>query len=37
MIETMEREDIAEIINLVGYNEGAIGKDHDQTEEYRIW
>ena len=37
MIETMEREDIAEILNLIGYYKGAIKKDYDQTEKLRIW
>jgi len=36
MIETMEREDLAEILNLIGYYRGAIKKDHDQTEKLRI-
>ena len=37
MIETMEREDIAEILNLIGYYKGAIEKDFDQTEKFRLW
>lgn len=37
MIETMEREDIAEILNQIGYNKGAIDNDYDQTEKFRIW
>lgn len=37
MIETMVIEDIADILNQIAYYKGAIGKDYDQTEKFRIW
>ncbi len=37
MIETMERESIAEIINTVCHLKGYCEKDEDLTEEYREW
>ena len=37
LIETMERENIAEIINLAGYEKGYNAKDEDITEQWREW
>ena len=37
LIETMERENIAEIINLAGYEKGYNAKDEDITEQLREW
>lgn len=37
LIETMERENIAEIINLAGYEKGYNSKDEDITEQWREW
>ncbi|MFK8056841.1 MAG: DUF5713 family protein [Saprospiraceae bacterium] len=37
MIETMERESIAEVINLACFLKGYCEKDEDLTEEYREW
>ena len=37
LIETMERENIAEIINLAGYEKGNNSKDEDITEQWREW
>ena len=37
LIETMERENIAEIINLAGYEKGYNAKDEDVTEQWREW
>ncbi len=37
LIETMERENIAEIINLAGFEKGYNSKDEDITEQWREW
>ena len=37
LIETMERENIAEIINLAGYEKGYNSKDEDIKEQWREW
>ena len=37
LIETMERENIAEIINLAGYEKGYNAKDEDIKEQWREW
>ena len=37
LIETMERENVAEIINLAGYEKGYNSKDEDITEQWREW
>ena len=37
LIEIMERENIAEIINLAGYEKGYNAKDEDIKEQWREW